>query len=367
MAGQERHQEFTVEARQESKAEKEPTLSLEKLDSVFRERPELIKKIVKCFSRHLRHAFENDFERQTAMGRDNYVIPYGDQMYIRNFQEYVTAPPRFRKEEREKWQSDRSRILGKKAKERSLAELVINVHDTEAKDYSASYRISFVFSVDKKTAKRYWDKGPFGHFTSTEDVEFHGMHIGRRKEQRIPLSEATEDEKFSNLKIGRKFFEDLIKELDMPLNECPEAIEEIERLGEELGIDKEKIKKFRQAVQEFATYAKPEPETDKQCFAEIGRCFTVPYTFSDFCKECFNLDMSQDFYEQSYAGKPTFYHQVNLLDEKMVVDWTARQYRDFNDEPYPFIYPVGDPKLKSWGPLRGLEWKKEKAKKRENQ
>ena len=165
---------------------------------------------------------------------------------------------------------------------------------------------------------------------------------------------------FSSITIDQALVKNLLEWIDRPLEECANAVAEIERLGKELGFDAEKIEKLKQATRDFVTYVKPEPTTGDQCFREIGRCFTAPHTFKQFAREWHKLVVGDDFYEHSYAGHATFFHQVNVVDGTMVVDWTARQYRQFDKESYPFVYRVGDERVKSFGPLRMLDMQKKR-------
>lgn len=348
----------------EPKIEKEPGMRLEEFERLFEERPERVEEMKKVFSVSLGCALASDFEgRHSRQFRrfDPYRNRPEDHLMIRTFEE-VVAPPPWRAKERKTWQTDREAILGAQAQERCLAEVAFKAQEPQGE---ASIWMSFVFSTDKETAEHYWSRGPlFGGFAAPHKLQFHGMFIDQpRQEKRVPLSQASEHPKFSSLAIERARVKNLLEWIDRPIEECAEAVAEIERLGKELAIEAKKIETLKQAVRDFATYVKPEPTTNEQCFAEIGRCFTVPHTFRDFVREWHDLKIDDDFYEHSYAGHPTFFHQVNVVDGKMVIDWTARQYREFDNEPYPFVYRVGDERVKSFGPLRVLEREMKKARK----
>jgi len=350
----------------ESNKEKEPTLSLEQLDSLFRERPEFAEEMKKGFSVSLRCAFAASYEGRSIRSRYR-VDPYSQpvtreaEILIRTFEEMVDPPPAFASERKE-WQTDREMILGDNATKRHLADCIIKIGEPIQGKQTSTW-LSFVFSVDDETAKHYWNQGQvLGTFAAPQDIQFHGIYVGiPRKEKRMPLTDALQSDKFSDIAANLKLIEWFLKLLDQPLVECKEARAFIDQLGHELGIEPEKIETLKRAVQDFATYVKPEPKTNEQCFREIGRCFTVPYTFSDFVSQWHDLKIDTDFYEKSAGGHPTFFHQVNVLDGKMVVDWTARQYRQFDNEPYPLIYRAGDPRFNSWGPLVGLEREQEKS------
>ena len=96
----------------------------------------------------------------------------------------------------------------------------------------------------------------------------------------------------------------------------------------------------------------------------------MPYQFRDLCKKKYGLDVETDFYERGFGhgimSRPTFFHQVDVFRGFMVIDWTARQYREFDKEPYPFVYKVGDERIpKFWGELiQTVKWKREKEEKK---
>jgi hypothetical protein len=350
----------------ESNIEKGSVLSLEQLDSLFREKPQVIEEMKKGFSVSLHRAFATSYEGRSIRSRYR-VDPYSQPItrnagiLVRTFEEMIDPPPAFA-QERKAWQSDRAMILGDGVTKHHLADCIIKIGEPIPGKQTSTW-LSFVFSVDDETAKRYWNQGQLlGEFAAPQDIQFHGTYVGiPLKEKRVPLSDALQSEKFSDVTANRKLIDWFLKFLDRPVVECKEAQEAIEHVGDELGIKPEKIETLKRAVQDFATYVKPEPKTNEQCFQEIGRCFTVPCTFSHFADEWHELKIDTDFYEQSAGGHPTFFHQVNVLDGKMVVDWTARQYKQFDKESYPFIYRVGDPQFKSWGHLVSLERGKRKA------
>lgn len=341
--------------------EKEPKMRLAELERLFHERPELIDGMKKVFSVSLRCALASDFEGRYVALRHRFE-PYrdhpNDNLMIRTFQEFVDPPHQFQPE-RKTWKTDREAILGADAKKRCLAEMMFKIQEPSEEP---SIWASLVFSANQDTAKRYWNQGQLlGSFAAPQDLRFHGIFIGQpHREKRVPLVQATEHPKFSNVAIDQALVKSLLKWIDRPIEECAGAVAEIEQLGQKLGFDTKKIETLKQAVRDFATYVKPEPTTSEQCFREVGRCFTAPHTFEDFARERHNLKIDTDFYEHSCAGYATFFHQVNLVDDKMVVDWTARQYHKFDKEPYPFVYPVGDERVKSFGPLRSMEIKKKR-------
>lgn len=353
----------------EPQKEKESGIRLEEFDRIFRERPKLNEEIKKVFSVSLRCALASDFEgRHVAFGRrfEPYRTHPDDHLSIRSFEEFVSPPPSF-DPKRKTWQTDREAILGADAQKRSLAEMIFKVRDAIPGEQTSIWA-SLVYSTDKETAKRYWGQGQFlGGFAAPKELQFHGIFIGQPlQEKRVSLAHAAEHPKFSSLTIDRTLVKNLLEWLDRPTEECAGSVAEIERLGKELGFDAEKIEMLKQTVRDFATYVKPEPTTNEQCFAEIGRCFTAPHTFEYFAREWHGLKVDTDFYEHSYGGHATFFHQVNVVDGKMVIDWTARQYREFDEEPYPFVYRVGDERVR-FGPLRGLEMEKKRQNKRRDQ
>lgn len=344
--------------------EKEPRMRLGELERIFRERPELIEELKKVFSVSLRCAFAADYEGR-SLRQWRRVDPYrtrvtkDTRVLLRTFEEMVEPPLSF-KPEVKTWQSDRNMILKGVQGKRHLAEVLLQMEESIPFKQASTWA-SLVFSVDDEIAKRYWNEGQMlGSFSAPQDIQFHGIYIGiPRKEKRVLLSEAVQSGQFADATIDPELVKQFMEMLEVPVVECKDALTEIDRLGHELGIDPEKIKTLKTTVREFATYIKPEPTTNEQCFAEIGRCFTVPYVFSHFAHEWHGLKVGQDFYAHSVMGHSTFWHEVNLLDKKLVVDWTARQYREFDTEPYPFVYRAGDPRVR-FGPLCNLEGEKER-------
>lgn len=348
----------------EPQKEQELGMRLEEFERIFRERPELIEEMKKVFSVSLQCAFAADYEGR-SLRQWRSVDPYRARMtedarvLLRTFEETVKPPLSF-KPEAKTWQSDRDLILQGVPGKRHLAEVLLEVQEAIPFKQAGTWA-SLVFSVDDETAKRYWSEGQVhGAFAAPHDIQFHGIYIGiPRKEKRVPLAEAVQSGKFADATIDPELIKQFLEMLEVPVAECKTSLAEIERLGRELGINPEKIEKLKTTVREFATYVKPEPTTNEQCFREIGRCFTVPHTFRHFAREWHGLEVGQDFYAHSVMGHTTFWHEVNLVDGKIVVDWTARQYREFNKEPYPFVYRVGD-ECVHFGPLRNLERKKER-------
>lgn len=330
--------------------EQEAAMSLEEAERFFEERPELIEEVKKVYSAGLRSAFENDLEYLSFSHLrrvDEYFEDLGDDLLIRRFQDFISGSP-FLDNKRT---SDRQDILSEHEKDRSLAEVVIGTN-------KIGIMTSAVYSVSKEEAKRYYHEGPNKPFSSPAEIKFHGLYFWRRGKNRMPFSEAVKNSQYADVKVNKKSIDLLIEDTNLPPVECKSAIDELSMIGAELDLDVKEIEKLAEAFRDFATYIKPEPKTGDQCFREIGKCFSAPYTFQDFCKKWMGVEVDVDHYSESYGGNPTFYHQVNLYREKIVVDWTARQYPQFDNQPYPFVYRVGDSRIpKSWGPLKKLEMK----------
>jgi len=132
---------------------------------------------------------------------------------------------------------------------------------------------------------------------------------------------------------------------------CEVSIATLLSLGAERGIDQEKVAMLAAAIRDFAANVKPEPKTPAECWAEKGRCFTVPGEFLDFCDQR-GVEIARGHYQEPDLN---LFHQVNVF-ECIVVDWTYKQYYNDIDQPYPLVYDVDDPPQTrtEWGPLRGL-------------
>jgi hypothetical protein len=128
-------------------------------------------------------------------------------------------------------------------------------------------------------------------------------------------------------------------------NEPPakhDAIEALMALGTEQHLDPQLIEALSKVIIDYATYHKPEPVTSSERFGETGRCLVTPMDFKKFCKAWAGIDIATGEYsEYSIHGDPYFYHGVNVLGD-IIIDWTARQFSEHDDKPYPFIYTNGD-------------------------
>lgn len=253
--------------------------------------------------------------------------------------------------------TDKRRILGEESGTRELVELVMYPEEKLADRLQFA---SLVYSASSKDTHRYRSDGPFGNFAAPHELRFEGTYFfngtyedGRLAGYRVPIEQALQDDELATgVTFGQDSMGALLRHIHREPASCEEALTELKRLGEELEIDPNTLETLCRAVQDFATYVKSEPKTDTERYEEIGRCFTTPHTFVDFCRSWYGIKVNNAFYEQSIYGTPTFFHQVNLFGRKLVIDWTARQYG--RGTPYPFIYKADDPNVRaSCGKLHG--------------
>lgn len=346
-------------------------IKLEQIAEIFEKRPDLVDGLRRNCYWEIQNSLMFDYDQQHSLSPLGHQYDTGGGIW--RFVENTFGPPRWEKTD---WKSERKTIIGEDDQGRYVAEVNFDINE-EVASYrrtgrEVSTRLSLIFSVDKETARKYWEEFGKEVFYSPDDFKFHGIFInqghGRR---RIFLKEAAKkrDEILGSTRIDFDKIKKMIDDMKpIPEIRCPEAESKIRDLAEKHEVENKEIEKLIQAVRDFRTFYKDEPKTREECFREIGRCFTVPRRFEDLCRKKFGLDVSEDFYEEGYGqGRgyiPVFYHSVDIFGGFMVIDWTARQYREFDNELYPFVYEVGDSKIpKHWGELvKTVRWKKEKNK-----
>lgn len=125
------------------------------------------------------------------------------------------------------------------------------------------------------------------------------------------------------------------------------ARESVFRLAEEYQLDHTKTEQLVHAIEEFANYAR-RPEIQQN----DANCLFVPSEFGRQCENNYGLRIHKPHYGRwHYVGHDSEwrssnynrFHQVAVFEHTIVIDWTARQYGDYQ---YPLIYPVGKPAYK---------------------
>jgi hypothetical protein len=128
--------------------------------------------------------------------------------------------------------------------------------------------------------------------------------------------------------------------------------DKIDALGQKYEIEEGDLGNLKIAIREFAKY------TYSTSQSRVGDCLITPNNFLSFCHLKFRLKSDTGRYGVShpewgsdggYAGY-SFYHEVNVLFGKIVIDWTVTQYSSHVNKPIPYVYEIGD-ELKSFGPL----------------
>lgn len=230
-----------------------------------------------------------------------------------------------------------------------------------------SINLVIVFSVDAETANEYQDGTNLlgTNYVDPDDLAFHDLYIESGSD-RYRLCDGADARRAHDWPIDSGKVIKMIESMNVQENSCERAIADLRRLGQEQEVDPEIIEQLAVAIREFATYHKPEPTTGDMCSAEIGRCFSSPVAFLEFCADRIDVHVPTDYYEVSSGlpmDRPTFFHQVNVLQGNIVIDWTSRQYSHLREDPYPFIYLAGeDDRIpEHWGPMHNLRRKLEAA------
>lgn len=93
-------------------------------------------------------------------------------------------------------------------------------------------------------------------------------------------------------------------------------------------------------------------DVQKSNNAEVGDCLIMPGRFKGYCESKFGIKgISTPHYGEHSGmqgeisdGSPySYYHEVNVFDRKIVIDWTVSQYKNYRGEEfYPYVYEVGD-------------------------
>ncbi|KAA0206848.1 hypothetical protein EDM68_00775 [Candidatus Uhrbacteria bacterium] len=305
-------------------------ISLADLREIFEWHPERIEETKKVFSMTLKEAFGHD-----AVGGTDRVMPAQQGPWrIMSLRRFSRDP------------GVRMRLAGAHEPLTDRRFAIANI--APFKEYPNRY-VAFAYSTDRDIART------GNEWIRPEDVRFHGMYLAAASIKNpifLPLAEAEHAPDLS-LEIDPAVVEEALRQINVKdRTDCRSALEDVERFGAALALDPEHVRKLKEAIQGFAAYVKPEPKTPHERFCEVGSCFTVPWMFRNYARIMHGLDVETDEYHKEYFGHSQFYHQVNILDKILIVDWTAKQYVKFEEEHYPFVYPIGDTRIsKSWGPL----------------
>jgi hypothetical protein len=318
-------------------------LTLGEFNAFVAQHPELIEKLLKANAYKLATAFEAEATNdRNARALPTAGIP---KSYVSGFRRYKESKGPFCTDPT--ILSERELVIGKPETPRHIAEISFELqNDDESTGFRP--RLSFVFSTDAQTGQRYANSfSPLP--ANPSHLQFEGLFVG--KIEQMPHTPIAEIDPDLGITVPIETFTALSELMHMPEQPCTEAIAVLQHLAEERQIDPQVIALLSTAIQDYAIYVKPEPITDDQCFAEIGTCMSVPYSFKQFCKEWVNVDISTGEYASYSGGYANFYHMVNTLGD-IIIDWTAKQYRTDRDKPYPLVYENGSQTVRaSWGPL----------------
>ncbi len=68
----------------------------------------------------------------------------------------------------------------------------------------------------------------------------------------------------------------------------------------------------------------------------IGACMSMPGEFARLCSNKYGINVETPH----FGDVVSFFHEV-ALSGNIVIDWTVRQYPEYEDYPYPYIYRIG--------------------------
>lgn len=223
--------------------------------------------------------------------------------------------------------------------------------------------VSFVFSIANSEGNlRFLE-----HFLNPQEIQYHGLYVGRLYENRLPIEEAKKDEKYAPTLVNADRVQEMIEGANKPIEECSDALANFYRLAENQQLNPTEIERVAQCIKEFATYIKREPVTEDELIREVGKCTLYPPVFKEFAKKWFGLDVGVDNYSWNAYDRPhrhghddDYYHQVNIFQDSIVIDWTAKQRNLPKPDAYPFVYAVGDPRTHYMGRPLSLSLKEER-------
>jgi len=329
-------------------------VSVEQIEAVFERFPQLVEGAKRNFYWEVRQALSSDFELRFinhgtfVRPPDPYAQQCGEVALVKRFQEKSPRsklPPWSRTDD---LKTEREEIFGDRKQEVAVAEILFKIPSS-----SESPSLTILLSTPRQQANLYWNEGGlFATFTHPNDFSFDGIFILEGFEgPKTTLAAAKEKGTRFDYQLVKTMIEELIP---FPDTDVKAAIGDLRKLAKTEGVSREDLKKMEQAIQDFATFVKPPP---KNLFAEIGRCLTVPHSFSDYCRKRFGLPVD----EETYGNGISFFHQVNRWGS-ICIDWTARQYAAYDDAPYPRIYLLDEPLLGSYKPCsQWTEQEKEEA------
>ncbi len=308
--------------------------------------------IKRNFYWELREAITTDFEDRTPrIWKSPYkrFYDHGGEYGVYPFHENVDRHPFSEEAGQEKFEREK---FVPQHKDKMSAEFLFRLSSGDSTHIfmgkAEDLLLSFVVSAPKENAEFYWNKGAgdTASFTSVDDFDVDGVFVYvssmRGQRRKIPLEEAVKRQ--DELQKSQIDFDKVVQLLEVlepkPEADCSQAFAALEQLSATEGLNKADVDKLKQAIQEFATFVKPEPISDTMCRDEVGRCLTTPHTFCIFVSNKFGVELATEHYGSAFGG----YHQVNTLGKTVFIDWTARQFGDLRNTPYPYIYHRSDPK-----------------------
>lgn len=316
--------------------------SFEQIEQLFEQNPQLVDGIKRNYHRWLRMAIEADYTQRHASYKPDISIanypagagPFG----VTSFKDRAKRYPPWKKEKNEP--SERLTTMGEDGKQRYGAEFFLELDPSKPGSIFKN-ELVFLFSVDKEEAKKLFHQPTV--FRPTDDYRFDGIFFmpgkpSRQNPKKIPLRDAIESGVAGEIDYDRlKYIVDSI--IPKPDADVSRAISDLEKLAVAEEIDEESFEKMKMAIVEFATFVKPEPLTGNQCCKEIGQCLTAPDTFNLYLGERHEITDTDTEHYGSSLGE---YHEVNTWGN-ICIDWTAKQFRELREKPYPYIYRADDP------------------------
>ncbi|OGL95677.1 hypothetical protein A2348_00025 [Candidatus Uhrbacteria bacterium RIFOXYB12_FULL_58_10] len=306
---------------------------LEQIERIFNRFPELVAGGGRNYYWELRRALESDYEnirlRRPAGPRG--FADLGDGIVVSRFQENsvrASQPPWIERT----GTYERDDIFGDEAQTSVGAQLSFVLCDRPLEERPL---LTLVYSTSNDRAQTYWNEGPFATFTSTEDFRPLGIFIQKPGKPKVRIAECAKN---SDVIVDYSRVAEIVDSLiPFPDEDVSDALRTLDALMEQERVPDRERKNLRKAIQDFASFVKPPPNEPGHRINEIGKCRTVPSDFQAYCTKRLGLQMELE----EYGDGVTFYHQVNRFGN-ILIDWTARQYGEYADSPYPRVYRLDE-------------------------
>lgn len=249
------------------------------------------------------------------------------------------------KREKELYQARAILFLGKKFE---------NIRNAQFDQRFKQPRLEFLFSGDEETAineVKYHDE-----FNSLDAFKYEGSLIGARTKGTEPGEpeelfdlKSSSPENYQKLRLLSADYQETaawLVELQKPENRFEVPSQAIIELVKKFKLNPTKSKNLVFALGDFGNYMY-RLEGGR---STIGDCLVIPNHFANFCRHKYAINLDVPHYGERGDGdggasgyEPySFFHEVNVFEKKIVIDWTVSQFKDYANAPFPYVYSVGD-------------------------